>query len=540
MTFSSIPTPGSRPRSQAFRVGPWRVDPELNAATSEGRTRRLGPTLVALWVALVRRAGRLVSKDELVAEAWNGHHVTDDAVTVAVYELRKLLGDKARAPRYIETIPGRGYRWLVPVEWEEAGASSPPLDPTRPQADRVGEESAEAAKTDEADGSAGRLTAGEDVPPRESLVSLEATISPPGLRREDRVRRWRRLGAVAVTLVLGLVGVWWALGGQQKHAEAVESPELSGAALDAYVRGLVHLRKQTPEGATLALEALREATELAPGHGRAWAALAETHAQQIELGLAISPGLLQRARTTATHAVALQPDHVGALYSMGLVELLSFDRWPLAESWFERALALDPTAGRCWQGLTWVLLAQGRTAEAAEAARRGLLLAPDNLGAVTAMALIHFLEGRPEQGLETLTTARERGLPFQAGQLTLQATIETHLGELDAAAETTAAILVVLGRPPEEVSRLGSIHAEHGFDAMLRHFLETTPELSEPTRALRWVYLDEIEEALRALEAGAVGRDPEMFVVAAYPGLRALDGEPRYERILVELGLTKP
>lgn len=425
---------------------------------------------------------------------------------------------------------------MVPVEWEEAGASSPPLDPMRPETARVEEE--KKVEAGEASGSAGRHTVGGEAPPREPLARWETEKSPPGLWRDARVRRWRRSGVAAV-LMLGLVAVWWALGGQQ-HDEVVASPELSGAALDAYLRGLAHLREETPEGAALALEALREATELAPDHGRAWAALAETHAQQIELGLAISPGLLRRARTTATHAVELQPDHVGALYSMGLVELLSFDRWPLAKPWFERALALDPTASRCWQGLTWVLLAQGRTAEAAEAARRGFLLDPDNPGAVTAMALIHFLEGQPEMGLETLTTAREQGLPFQAGHLTLQATIETHLGELDAASETTAAILVALGRPPEVVSRLESIHAEHGFDAMLRHFVVTTPELSEPTLALRWVFLGETEEALRALEAGAAGRDPEMFVVAAYPGLRVLDGEPRYERILTELGLTKP
>ena len=533
MTFLSIPTPSAPSLDRPFRVGPWRVDPELNAATSEGRTRRLGPTLIALWVALARRSGRLVSKDELVAEAWKGRHVTDDAVTVAVYELRKLLGDKARSPRYIETIPGRGYRWLVPVEWEELGEGSSPLDSMEPWLDPVEEESL--GEPVEAAGSARRLQRRG-----ESLESSETAKSAPGVRRDDRIARRYRVGILAVALVLGLVGGWWVLGGDRQGDPSGASPELSDAALDAYVRGLAHLRKETPEGAALALEALREATELAPEHGRAWAALAETHAQQIELGLAISPSLLRRARATATHAVALQPDHVGALYSMGLVELLSFDRWPLAEPWFERALALDPTAGRCWQGLTWVLLAQGRTAEAAEAAQRGLLLAPDNLGAVTAMALIHFLEGRPEVALELLTTARERGLPLQAGHLTLQATIETHLGELEAATETTAAILIALGRPPEVVSQLESIEAEHGFDAMLRHFLETTPELSEPTRALRWVYLGETEEALRALEAGAVGRDPEMFVVAAYPGLRALDGEPRYERILTDLGLTKP
>lgn len=83
--------------------------------TAGDEIRRLGPTLMTLWIVLVRRSGRLVSKEELIREVWGDRCVSDDAITVAIYELRKLLGDRAREPRYIETITGKGYRWLADV-----------------------------------------------------------------------------------------------------------------------------------------------------------------------------------------------------------------------------------------------------------------------------------------------------------------------------------------------------------------------------------------------------------------------------------------
>lgn len=76
-------------------------------------------------VALARRGGEPASKDELIDEVWQGRAVSDDALTVTIYELRKLLGDNARSPIFIETIPGRGYRWLPPVEWRAAIEPAP-------------------------------------------------------------------------------------------------------------------------------------------------------------------------------------------------------------------------------------------------------------------------------------------------------------------------------------------------------------------------------------------------------------------------------
>ncbi|NJC42444.1 DNA-binding winged helix-turn-helix (wHTH) protein [Brevundimonas alba] len=66
---------------------------------------------------LVRENGRLVSKDRFLEEVWRGVPVTDEALTQCVKTLRRQLGDDAGRPRFIETVPKHGYRFIAPVEW---------------------------------------------------------------------------------------------------------------------------------------------------------------------------------------------------------------------------------------------------------------------------------------------------------------------------------------------------------------------------------------------------------------------------------------
>jgi DNA-binding winged helix-turn-helix (wHTH) protein len=65
---------------------------------------------------LVRQQGKLVSKDRFLDEVWRGVPVTDEALTQCVRTLRRQLGDDASKPRFIETVPKHGYRFIAPVD----------------------------------------------------------------------------------------------------------------------------------------------------------------------------------------------------------------------------------------------------------------------------------------------------------------------------------------------------------------------------------------------------------------------------------------
>lgn len=128
--MSHQPTPPvSNGRDRASRVEePLRiagrlVEPSLNRIAGPEGAVSVEPKLMQVLLCLARAPGSVVSKKEILREVWNGTFVTDDVLTRAVVELRKVFGDSAAAPRVIETIRKSGYRLIAPVlPGSEAGA----------------------------------------------------------------------------------------------------------------------------------------------------------------------------------------------------------------------------------------------------------------------------------------------------------------------------------------------------------------------------------------------------------------------------------
>ena len=77
---------------------------------------------------LVREQGRLVSKDRFLDEIWRGIPVTDEALTQCIKTLRRQLGDDASNPRFIETVPKHGYRFIAPVASSDVELPRPSIE----------------------------------------------------------------------------------------------------------------------------------------------------------------------------------------------------------------------------------------------------------------------------------------------------------------------------------------------------------------------------------------------------------------------------
>jgi DNA-binding winged helix-turn-helix (wHTH) protein/predicted ATPase len=89
----------------------------------------LTPKAFAVLRYLVAHAGRLVTQDELLAAVWPETYVKPEVLKMRIFEIRSALGDRPKTPRFIETLPRRGYRFIAPVHDGSAAALAPPALP---------------------------------------------------------------------------------------------------------------------------------------------------------------------------------------------------------------------------------------------------------------------------------------------------------------------------------------------------------------------------------------------------------------------------
>ena len=113
-----------------YRFGPFLLDCQNRQLRRDDAPVELSARYLDALILLVREAGKLISKDRFMAEVWRGVPVTDEALTQCIKTLRRQLGDEAANPRFIETVPKHGYRFLAAVTADEGvsitRASTPP------------------------------------------------------------------------------------------------------------------------------------------------------------------------------------------------------------------------------------------------------------------------------------------------------------------------------------------------------------------------------------------------------------------------------
>lgn len=105
--------PPADPASVAF--GDFQYEAGSRLLTRDGREVPLPPRSLTLLEALLSSGGRVVERGELLETVWSDACVEDDALSQAMSVLRQALGDDPRAPAYVRTIHGRGYRFLCPL-----------------------------------------------------------------------------------------------------------------------------------------------------------------------------------------------------------------------------------------------------------------------------------------------------------------------------------------------------------------------------------------------------------------------------------------
>jgi DNA-binding winged helix-turn-helix (wHTH) protein len=112
---------------ETFRFGEFELDVDAGELRRDNRRLKLQPQPFKLLVLLVRRGGRLVTRDEIRGELWpDGTFVDfDQAVNFSIKQIRDVLKDEAERPLYIETVPRRGHRFIAPISSPGAEVPAP-------------------------------------------------------------------------------------------------------------------------------------------------------------------------------------------------------------------------------------------------------------------------------------------------------------------------------------------------------------------------------------------------------------------------------
>ena len=97
-----------------LHFGEYRLDP-IEGLRRGTVALHVTPKSLSVLNVLVTHAGRVIGKERLIQEVWNGIAVSDSALTSCIKELRRALDDDAKRPRFIETLNRRGFRFVAAV-----------------------------------------------------------------------------------------------------------------------------------------------------------------------------------------------------------------------------------------------------------------------------------------------------------------------------------------------------------------------------------------------------------------------------------------
>ena len=123
----------SSPSNRVLRFGVFELDTHTGELRKSGKTIRLRPQAARVLTALATRPAQLVTREELKDQIWGQDTFVDfeHGLNLCIQQIRAALDDDADTPRYVETLPRRGYRFIAPVQDSSKKAAVPP-QPVQP------------------------------------------------------------------------------------------------------------------------------------------------------------------------------------------------------------------------------------------------------------------------------------------------------------------------------------------------------------------------------------------------------------------------
>lgn len=403
----------------ALTFARFRFEPESARLWSGKREIKLTPKAAGVLAMLIERAGEPVSKEELFGRVWRGTVVGDDALVTCIQELRKALGDDARAPKFIETRHRRGYRFVAAIANAPTpiAAGAPPsvtiavlpftdMSPGRDQdylCEGLAEELIDALTHVEGLRVAARSLSfqfrgsGLDVKQAGRDLAVDSLLEGSVRKAGDRLRitvqlidtksgyhKWserfdRELGdlfAIQQEIAETVAGMLRGSALSRREKRAVRRTQTATDVYEYFLRGRQSLHRVTRQALEHSREMFRAAIELDAEYAPAWAGLATAHAQEFEWW-GSRPEDLREADRASRIAMELNPDLAEAQVARGFAMSLH-RRYDEAEQHFDAAIRINPQFYDAWYLFGRSCFARGQTERSAELFGRAAAARPED------------------------------------------------------------------------------------------------------------------------------------------------------------------
>jgi TolB-like protein/cytochrome c-type biogenesis protein CcmH/NrfG len=584
-----MPSPAGA--SSVIRFGPFELDAANGELRKAGVSLKIHPQPLQVLILLVEHSGQTVTREEIQRCLWGDNTFVDfeRGINFCVNQIRVALGDDAEEPRYVETLPRRGYRFVAPVSTVAA----------------PGVEKHVSARFDSiavlplvnvaSDPESEYLSDGVS----ESIINLLSQL--PNLRVIPRTSAFRYKGREADLKTIGrdlkvrtvltgklilrgdrlvvqteLVDVvndaqLW--GGQfnrkledifevqeelarqisenlrlrltpEDDKRLAKRPTQNREAYQFLLKAHYYLTKSNSQGLQRGLAYARQAIEADPGYAEAYAYLSSAYSGFGLLGFLVPAETFPRAKAAALKALEIDDSLAEAHAALGIVRLFYEWDWSGAEGALRRALELNPNYA--WGHAFWSewLLTVGRHEEAVAEARLALELDPLSASLSFHLGQSLYYIRAYDRALEQLQKALEVDPNFVWAHIFLAEVLawKARYEESLAACEKVASLFG--GNPYSRVLR-GLILAIAGSTDKAKTILnefKKRPKLDSMAiipLADTYSVLGEKDEAFEFLEEAFQQRVSLLVFLGVRPTFDNIRTDPRYADLLRRMGLPE-
>ena len=561
---------------RVLKFGVFEADLAAGELRKNGAKLRLQDQPFQVLALLLENPGQVVSRDELRRKLWPSDTFVDfdNGLNTAINKIREALEDSADHPKFIETLPRRGYRFLQTLERKDEKSIDTlvvlPLENLSrdPEQDYFADGLTEALITNLAKISALRVVSRttamhykgvhRPLPEIARELGVDAVVEGTVQRFGERVHISAQLVQAATDThlwaenyerdlrdVLALQAeVARAIAAEirvkltpEEQAQLRRTRQVDAEAYEAYLKGRYHWNKRNLEGLMKGAEYFQKAIDRDPTYAAAYAGLADS-ASRLGFWMDTKPEEgCARGKAAALKAIEID-NTLGEAYAALWYASLHYDfNIPAAEEAAERAIELDSRNPFAYQGRACCLVTRGRAEDAVLETLRAVQLEPLTMILHWNVTVFVYFARQYDEAI----TASQQALELDANFAPLRWTLGLSLAQKQmyeqAAAEMEEAVRLS-GSAPFYLGALGHVYSSAGRREDARRVIRELGEVSKQRHVspywpgMIYAALGEKDEAFLWLERALAEHAPWMVYLKAPPWLDNLRSDSRYYDML--------